>query len=230
MHHLLSKAAILAAGLIASMAGAANAQQTENLPRGEWFKVCSKQADNDICNVQNIRTAQTGQLLTAVNLIQITGKNPRALFQIAVPTGRVIPAGIALQIDGGEARRINYAICLPDRCIAEAPLSDDLVAALKRGGSMRLTSVNFQQQQNPIDVTLNGFTAAFDGEPIQQSELQSRQQQLQAEIEKRREGRTRIGYSGQLGFSDLCFQNPAAAGFFIAPFPVLVRSRQAWPI
>ncbi|MEO1702104.1 MAG: invasion associated locus B family protein [Pseudomonadota bacterium] len=187
MQKLLSMAAIVAANLIVSMTGAAHAQQSENLPRGEWFKVCSKQADNDICNVQNIRTAQTGQLLTAVNLIQITGKNTRSLFQIAVPTGRVIPAGIALQIDGGEARRINYAICLPDRCIAEAPLTDELVAALKRGGTMRLTSVNFQQQPNPIDVTLNGFTAAFDGEPLQQSELQSRQQELQAEIEKRRE-------------------------------------------
>ena len=187
MQNLLSKAAIAAAGLIVSMAGAANAQQTENLPRGEWFKVCSKQADNDICNVQNIRTAQTGQLLTAVNLIEITGKNNRSLFQVAVPTGRVIPAGIALQIDGGEAQRINYAICLPDRCIAEAPLTEDLVNALKRGGSLRLTSVNFQQQPNPIDVTLSGFTAAYDGEALQQSELQSRQEELQAEIEQRRE-------------------------------------------
>lgn len=187
MQNLLSKATTLAAGLLVAMTGAVHSQQSENLPRGEWFKVCSKQADNDICNVQNIRTAQTGQLLTAVNLIQITGKNNRSLFQIAVPTGRVIPAGIAMQIDGGEATRINYAICLPDRCIAEAPLTDELIAALKRGGSLRLTSVNFQQQPNPIDVTLSGFTAAFDGEPLQQSELQSRQQQLQAEIEKRRE-------------------------------------------
>ncbi|MEL6436375.1 MAG: invasion associated locus B family protein [Pseudomonadota bacterium] len=181
------KTAALALGMALGLTANASAQQAENLPRGEWFKVCSKQADNDICNVQNIRTAQTGQLLTAVNLIQITGKDTRRLFQVAVPTGRVIPAGVALQIDGGEARRINYAICLPDRCIAEAPLTDELVSAMKRGGSMRLTTVNFQQQRNPIDVTLSGFTAAFDGEPLQASELQTRQQELQAEIEKRRE-------------------------------------------
>ncbi|MEL6919914.1 MAG: invasion associated locus B family protein [Pseudomonadota bacterium] len=188
MQKMLSKIAVaVGVAVMAASSGHAQEANNNNLPSGEWFKVCSKSADNDICNVQNIRTAQTGQLLTAVNLIQITGKTNRSLFQIAVPTGRVIPAGIALQIDGGEARRINYAICLPDRCIAEAPLTDELVAALKRGGSMRLTSVNFQQQQNPIDVTLNGFTAAFDGEPLQQSELQTRQQELQAEIEKRRE-------------------------------------------
>jgi invasion protein IalB len=180
--------ALLALAGFSSVAAVAtaSAQNAPQPPQG-WFKVCSKQEDNDICNVQNIRTANTGQLLTAVNLIQITGKVNRAIFQIAVPTGRVIPAGIGLQIDGGQARKIDYAICLPDRCIAEAPLSEDLVASLKRGGELKLTSVNFQSQPNPITISLQGFTAAFDGEPLQQSEVESRQQQLQEAIEKRRE-------------------------------------------
>ena len=157
------------------------------IPRDGWFKVCTKQGENDICNVQNIRSANTGQLLTAVNLIQITGQTNRALFQIAVPTGRIIPPGVGMQIDGGATQKINYSICLPDRCVAEAPLSDALVSSLKRGGELTLTTVNFQNQPNPIKVSLSGFTAAFDGEPLQQSELEDRQQQLQAEIEKRRE-------------------------------------------
>lgn len=45
----------------------ASAQQ----PLQGWFKVCSKQEDNDICNTQNIVTADSGQLLT-VNLIEIS--------------------------------------------------------------------------------------------------------------------------------------------------------------
>lgn len=163
----------------------AQAQQAQ-VPAG-WFKVCTKQADNDVCNVQNVRTAANGQLLTAVNLIQITGKTNRAIFQVAVPTGRVIPPGVGLQIDGGQAAKIDYSICLPDRCIAEAPLTEELVASLKAGGEMTLTTVNFQQQPNPIPVSLNGFTAAFDGDPLQQSELETRQQELQAEIQRRRE-------------------------------------------
>jgi invasion protein IalB len=189
MRAKLSKTiALLASATFASIATApaAQAQQADQPPQG-WFKVCSKQEDNDICNVQNIRTANTGQLLTAVNLIKISGKVNRAIFQIAVPTGRVIPAGIGLQIDGGQARKIDYAICLPDRCIAEAPLSDELIASLKKGGELKLTSVNFQNQPNPISISLGGFTAAFDGEPLQQSEVESRQQELQQAIEKRRE-------------------------------------------
>ncbi|WP_425418441.1 invasion associated locus B family protein [Oricola indica] len=177
---ILISAGIAAAGFVSS----ASAQQ--QAPQG-WFKVCSKQEDNDICNVQNIRTANTGQLLTAVNLIQITGKVNRAIFQIAVPTGRIIPAGIGMQIDGGQAQKIDYAMCLPDRCIAEAPLTEALVASLKKGGEMSLTSINFRNQPNPIKISLSGFTNAFDGEPLKQSEVESRQQQLQEAIEKRRE-------------------------------------------
>ena len=178
---ILISAGIAAAGFVSG----ASAQQ-QQAPQG-WFKVCSKQEDNDICNVQNIRTANTGQLLTAVNLIQITGKVNRAIFQIAVPTGRIIPAGIGMQIDGGQAQKIDYAMCLPDRCIAEAPLTEALVASLKKGGEMSLTSINFRNQPNPIKISLSGFTNAFDGEPLKQSEVESRQQQLQEAIEKRRE-------------------------------------------
>lgn len=163
----------------------ASAQEAQ-APAG-WFKACTKQADSDICNVQNIKTGSTGQLLTAVNLIQVTGKQNRAIFQVAVPTGRIIPPGIGLQIDGGQSRKIDYAICLPDRCIAEAPLTDELIASFKKGGELTLTTLNFQQQPNPIKVSLSGFTAAFDGDPLQQSEVETRQQELQAEIEKRRE-------------------------------------------
>ena len=197
-----SKSACVAAtafGALALATSASLAQEQTAAPQNQWFKVCTKQADNDICNVQNVRTAQTGQLLTAVNLIQITGKQNRALFQVAVPTGRVIPAGIGMQIDGGETQRIPYSICLPDRCIAEAPLTEQLVAAFKAGGSMTLTTVNFQNQPNPIEVTLSGFTAAFDGDPIRQSEVEERQQgqrravvPLAARHAERRQDRQRV--------------------------------------
>ncbi len=186
MKKLSLSAAIVGAFAAFTPAQAQNAA-TPQVPRDGWFKVCTKQGNNDICNVQNIRTANTGQLLTAVNLIQITGDANRALFQVAVPTGRIIPPGVGMQIDGGATKKVNYSICLPDRCVAEAPLTDDLVSSLKRGGELTLTTVNFQNQPNPIKVSLTGFTAAFDGEPLQQSELEDRQQQLQAEIEKRRE-------------------------------------------
>jgi invasion protein IalB len=178
----VSRLSILAGGAfaVAAMATtpAAAQQQQPQMPQG-WFKACSKQEDVDICNVQNIMVADTGQLLTGISMIEVKGKVNRKIFQITVPTGRMVPPGIGMQIDGGQTAKIDYMICLPDRCIAEAQLTDQLVASFKRGSNVTFTSVNFQNQPNPIKVSLAGFTGAFDGEPLQQSDIEDRQRRLQ---------------------------------------------------
>lgn len=179
--------------LLAAFAGfggaalAQNQQNQQNQPPEGWFKACTKQEDVDVCNVQFLQRANSGQLLTSVNLIQVSGKVNRRVLQVAVPTGRLIPPGIGLQIDDGTAQKIEFAICLPDRCVAEAQLTDEVVNSFKRGSKLTLTSVNFQNQPNPIDVTLQGFTSAFDGEPMQQSDLDERQKKLEEFVSKNNE-------------------------------------------
>ena len=175
--------AFLAGGVAPSMAQQQPQPQQQQVPEG-WFKACSKQEDVDICNVQNIMVADTGQLLTGVSLIEIKGKVNRKVFQITVPSGRMVPPGIGMQIDGGQTQKLDYMICLPDRCIAEGQLSDNLVAAFKAGGQVTFTSVNFQNQPNPIQVSLSGFTGAFDGEPLQQTDIEERQRKLQDFVSK----------------------------------------------
>lgn len=179
---------IAAAGVLGVTGGslgvaAAQQQQQQQVPRG-WFKACTKQEDVDICNVQNILVADSGQLVTGVSLIEVQGKVNRKVFQITVPSGRMIPPGIGLQIDGGATQKIGYAICLPDRCIAEAQLSDQLVNSFKKGSELQLTSVNFQNQPNPIKMTLQGFTDAYEGEALQQADIEDRQKQLQDFVSK----------------------------------------------
>lgn len=177
--------AITVAAFIATTSAALAQQQQP--PTNNWYKVCSKQEENDICNVQFQSVASTGQLLTAVSLLEIKGKINGRKFQVTVPSGRVIPPGIKLQIDGGKELTMPYAICFPQRCVAEVLLDDTLVGLLKGGGELTLTSINFQGKPNPINVTLNGFTAAFDGPPLKQDELEERQRQLQEELRKKAE-------------------------------------------
>jgi invasion protein IalB len=186
-----SRAAAVAAGaaaMLASgvMAASAQQQQQPQIPEG-WFKACTKQEDVDICNVQNIIVAESGQLITGISLLELKGKVNQSVFQITVPSGRMVPPGISMQVDGGQARKIDYAICLPDRCIGEVPLTEELVNRFKRGQQLTLTSVNFQNQPNPIQVTLNGFTDAFEGPPLKQSDIEDRQRQLEEFVNKNNE-------------------------------------------
>ncbi|MER8481217.1 invasion associated locus B family protein [Mesorhizobium sp. M1322] len=177
---------VMAAGVVGFLGAqlpAALAQQQQQIPQG-WFKACTKQEDVDICNVQNITTAGNGQLVTGVSLIELKGKVNRKVFQVTVPTGRLVPPGIGLQIDAGKAQKLDYVICFPDRCVAEVPLTDQLVASFKKGSNLTLTSVNFQNQPNPIKVALTGFSGAFDGPPLQQSDIEDRQKKLQDFVAK----------------------------------------------
>ena len=184
----LFRASVLAAGALGVLATATvpSSAQQQQLPKG-WFKACAKQEDVDICNVQNIVSASTGQVVTGISLLEIKGKVNKKVFQVTVPTGRLVPPGIGLQVDGGKAQKLDYVLCFPDRCIAEAPLSDQLVASFKKGSELTLTSVNSQNQGNPVKVSLSGFTGAFDGPPMQQSDIEDRQKKLQEFVAKNNE-------------------------------------------
>jgi invasion protein IalB len=178
--------AFAASVAMAAAPSASLAQQQAAPPKG-WFKVCTKQEDNDVCIVQNLLTANSGQLITAVGLITVAGKANRKIMQVSVPSARLIPVGVQMQVDGGKAQKLDYAICMPDKCVAEVPLTDQVLASLKKGGELVLTSVNFQRAPNPIKISLEGFTGVFDGEPIEQSQLEERQRLLQEEMQKKAE-------------------------------------------
>jgi invasion protein IalB len=167
---------VMAAGVVGFLGAqlpAALAQQQQQIPQG-WFKACTKQEDVDICNVQNITTAGNGQLVTGVSLIELKGKVNRKVFQVTVPSGRLIPPGIGLQIDIGKAQKLDYVICFPDRCVAEVPLTDQLINSFKKGSNLT----------NPIKIALTGFSGAFDGPPLQQSDIEDRQKKLQDFVAK----------------------------------------------
>lgn len=155
-------------------------------PQG-WFKVCDKTDGNDVCSVRNIQTANTGQLITAVALVTVTGKVNRKFMQVSVPPARLIPPGVLMQIDGGKGTKLEYGVCMPDLCIAELPLTDQIVNSLKKGKEVVFTSVNFQRMPNPIKLSLAGFTGVYDGPAMAPDKLQERQKLLQEEMQKKAE-------------------------------------------
>jgi invasion protein IalB len=185
-----TRVSVTAAGLVGLMVASvptAFAQQTPAAPGGMpkgWFKVCGKEQDFDICNVQNQVLAQTGQMLTAVQLAEFKGKVNRRALQVSVPVGRLLPAGVTMQIDGNKPTKLEFTTCFQDRCVADAPLTDAIVAALKKGTDLTLTTYNFQNQPSPIKVSLQGFTGAYDGEAMQQGDMAERQKAAEEYIQR----------------------------------------------
>lgn len=181
----IAMASLMGSGIL--LTAGASTSEAQALRSNGWYKACSDQGNNKICNVQFQAVASTGQVVTSVNLAEISGELNRRVFQITVPTGRSIPPGIELQVDGKKATAVPYSFCTPRVCAAEVKLDDSLVSILKAGGEMVVASTNFQGKKNPITVTLKGFTAAYDGPPIKREELEGRQQKLADELKKKAE-------------------------------------------
>ncbi|AOG10152.1 MAG: invasion associated locus B family protein [Alphaproteobacteria bacterium] len=169
----------------------AQAQEAAAPSEPRWFKTCAKQEESDVCVVQNQLVAANGQLITAVGLITVEGKVNRKLLQVTVPSARLIPPGVMMQIDGAKGTKLDYAVCLPDRCTAEIPLTDAIIDSLKKGGEVVFTSINFRRAPNPIKIPLSGFTGAFDGEAMSQSQAEERQRLLQEAMQKKQEERNK---------------------------------------
>jgi hypothetical protein len=90
-----------------------------------------------------------------------------------------------MQIDGGKGQKLDYAVCLPDKCTAEIPVTDAMIASLKKGTDVIFTSINFRRAPNPIKISLEGFTGANDGEPVSESKLAESQRSLQDSMQKK---------------------------------------------
>ncbi|MGF0538149.1 invasion associated locus B family protein [Agrobacterium sp. ES01] len=184
---LALSAVALTIGAVSAPAISSAQQAAAGQPPQGWFKTCTKQEDSDICIVQNQIVAQNGQLITAVGVITVEGKVNRKILQVTVPSARLIPPGVQMQIDGGKGQKLDYAVCLPDRCTAEFPLTDAMVDSLKKGGEVVFTSINFRHAPNPIKISLSGFTGALEGPAMTQSQAEDRQRLLQEAMQKKTE-------------------------------------------
>ncbi len=174
----------LAALAISASAGTVAAQSEEQ--ESPWVKVCNQDpnAGKQICLVtQELRT-NTGQFLSSVAIREIEGEARKTLL-IAVPTGMLIQPGLRIQVDAGKQTEAKYGICFPNACYSELVIDDAFINSMKQGGKLILTTLNQQAKAIPLELTLIGFTKIYDGEPMDVAELQKKQDQLQAELQRR---------------------------------------------
>ncbi len=165
-------------------------QQQENA----WVKICNRdpQANKELCLItQELRT-DSGQFLASVAIREIPGEARKTLLT-SVPVGMLIQPGVQLQIDGAQAQRALYSICFPNACYAELAIDAAFITRLKAGGKLQITTINQQAKPVRFEMTLIGFTSAYDGQGIDPQELQRQQANLQKQLEERaQEARDRL--------------------------------------
>jgi len=85
-------------------------------------------------------------------------------FTIVTPLRTLLTQGVTLQIDNGSQQKYQFGWCTEAGCAARFAVRADGLSQFKRGNKSRLTVHSVEKPDAPVilDVSLKGFTAAFD--------------------------------------------------------------------
>ena len=175
----------LAAPTVDAQAQTASAPATKASP---WLKFCNKDAktQKQLCAITQEMKAETGQFLASVSLRELEGAKRKALV-IAITPGMLLRHGLTLQIDKGKQIKGTFSICFPNACFSDVAVDASYVEQMKKGATISVTALNQQAQPVRFDLSLSGFTASYDGEPIDLKKNQEEQKKLQELLRKRAE-------------------------------------------
>lgn len=133
---------------------------------GDWQVRCDE--GREVCVMSQIGKDGSGKDLVEVQLRRLEGQKAPdgtaipAAIQIVAPLGVLLPAGLRIQVDGKEERAAPYEVCTQGGCLVRQPMSDGLLNEMKAGNAAKLTLVAVPQREIATNISLNGFTKAFE--------------------------------------------------------------------
>ena len=132
-------------------------------PAQNWLKVCDPLPDGKQACIMRQVVLANGNFLGSFLLRDDPGQESRLLAVAAVPLGVLLPFGLTWQIDGAKPIRVPFMLCDPTSCATQLVINEAYVNSLKQGGTLKLTAKNRQNQDLVVNITLAGFTSAYDG-------------------------------------------------------------------
>ena len=150
----------LAMGLIAAPV---MAQGTIKGEYGDWQMSCDTPpgASFEQCAIiQNVSAEDQPNVGLSVIVLKTADRQAR-LLRVLAPLGVLLPNGLGLNIDGKDIGRVAFVRCLPNGCVAEVVLDDDLLKTLSDGTSAIFVVFKTPEEGIGIPVSLNGFGEGF---------------------------------------------------------------------
>ena len=191
MSRALKSVMSLALGATIAIGGASAQEKAEEgaakaAAENPWTKVCevNKETKAEICllNIQVINPEN--KPIAQVRVLEQKGASKK-LLSIIMPPGLLIQPGMRIQIDKTNIGTAKFQVCTPQACIAEASLGSNLIGSMKRGNEMNVVGIDQARKQAGFKITLSGFTAAYDGDPIDPKELQKKSETLQQKLQRK---------------------------------------------
>ena len=157
-----------------------------------WTKLCGddQASGSEICYLTRDFVSDQGQPVLAVAIYDIDapeGQEDQLVARFLMPLGLLLQPGIRFAADQNATTNGAFAVCFPNGCFAEAPVTQQAIDQFKAGNTLNISVQNQMGQVVTFQVPLTGFTAGWDGDPIDPAELEQQQRRLQEELQRRSE-------------------------------------------
>jgi invasion protein IalB len=169
--HLLARAVgplVLAATVVVVALGASThevaAQGAVRSVHNDWQVRCDTPAGaqgEQSALIQSV-TAEDRANVGLTVIVLKTADHKSKLMRVVAPVGVLLPSGLGLKIDQVDVGRAGFVRCLPNGCVAEVVMDDNLLKQLRNGQTA--TFIIFQTPEEGIGfpMSLKGFGDGFD--------------------------------------------------------------------
>ena len=160
---MLATVALVAAGVIGTAPPAA-AQGAVKSVHSDWQVRCDTPpgAQGEQCALIQSVTAEDRANVGLTVIVLKTADHKARLMRVVAPVGVLLPSGLGLKIDQNDVGRAGFVRCLPNGCVAEVVMDDNLLKQLRTGQTA--TFIIFQTPEEGIGfpMSLKGFGEGFD--------------------------------------------------------------------
>ncbi len=158
---------VLALAAFIGMPNPAAAQGTVRSVHNDWQVRCDTPpgAQSEQCALIQSVTAEDRANVGLTVIVLKTADQKAKLMRVVAPMGVLIPSGLGLKIDQADVGRAGFVRCLPNGCVAEVMMDDNLVKQMRTGQTA--TFIIFQTPEEGIGfpMSLKGFSEGFDKLP-----------------------------------------------------------------
>lgn len=152
---------------MAFLAAPTLAQGTVRAEYGDWQMSCDTPpgASFEQCAIiQNVLAEDQPNVGLSVIVLRTADREAR-LLRVLAPLGVLLPNGLGLNVDGTDMGRVAFVRCLPNGCIAEVELDDEIIKVLSEGSDAIFVVFKTPEEGVGIPVSLDGFSEGFEALP-----------------------------------------------------------------
>ncbi|MEM8744859.1 MAG: invasion associated locus B family protein, partial [Pseudomonadota bacterium] len=93
--------------------------------------------------------------------VTLPAKTKKPALLVQTPFGLFLPAGLRLQIDENKPQAMVLQTCNQNGCFASGPLSEQMLAGMKKGKQLKAIFQNLQKKDITVPLPLTGFSKHY---------------------------------------------------------------------